>query len=190
MSLTFYRAPFSTATVTELVIEELDVPHETVTLDLKKGEAKTAAHKAIDPNGRVPVIVHDGVSIWESAAITIYLGETFGTAKKLWPEAGPKRGEAMKWVVWANATLAASVLRWIKDKASAEMVSDLRVLDGALEGRAFLAGDYSLADTHLNSLVDWIAHMKFDLAPFPRVQAWSRRCADRPAYQRVMSRAG
>jgi glutathione S-transferase len=108
MSLTFYYAPMSTASMTELVIDELGIPCERVRIDLKNKDPKLMA---ANPNGLVPTIVHDGVSIWESAAITIYLGETFGTDKKLWPAAGPKRGEAMKWVVWTNVSLGDAVRR-------------------------------------------------------------------------------
>ena len=206
MSLTFFRAPMSTATVTELVLAELDVPHETVTLDIKKGETKKPEHLKLDPNGRVPVIVHEGVTIWESAAITIYVGETFGVAKKLWPEAGPKRGEAMKWVVWMNVTFGEAVGRWARNTApgwlppeqqnakageagKADLAKCLRILDEALDGRAFLCGDYTLVDTHANSFIDWIRHMNVDITPYARIEAWSKRCADRPAYQRVMARA-
>ena len=59
----------------------------------------------------------------------------------------------------------------------------MSVLNGALEGRAFLCGsDYTLADTHLNSFVDWLRHMKVDLAAYPNVTAWGERCCARPAY--------
>jgi glutathione S-transferase len=205
MSLTFFFAPMSTATVTQLVLAELDVPHETVTLDLKAGATKKPEHMLLDPNGRVPVIVHDGTSIWESAAITLYLGETFGTAKKLWPESGLKRGEAMKWVVWANVTLGEVIGRWARntkewvpaeqrnakagEAAKDELTRCLSILDEALEGRAFLGGgEFTLADTHVSSFVDWLRHMSVDLTTYVRLEAWSKRCADRPAYKRVMAR--
>lgn len=204
MSLVFYRAPMSTATITDLVLAELDVPHERVTFDLKKKDHKAAEHLARDPNGRVPVIVHDGVSIFESAAITIYLGETFGAAKKLWPT-GAKRGEAMKWVVWTNVTLGESTYRWARntmwapdeeknakaaEAAMKDMQHGLSLLDKSLEGRAFLAGDYSLADTHVASFVDWLRHMKVDMKSFPHLAEWSKRCSERPAYRKVMSSEG
>ena len=44
--------------------------------------------------------------IWESAAITMYLGEMFGVDAGLYPPPGPRRGEAMKWIVWANVNVA------------------------------------------------------------------------------------
>jgi glutathione S-transferase len=205
MSLTFYRAPMSTATITELVLAELDVPHETVTLNLKEKETKKAEHLRLDPNGRVPVLVHDGVSIWESAAITLYLGETFGAAKNLWPAPGPKRGEVMKWVAWTNVTLGEAVYRWQRNTAWApedernakaaevakkDVEACLRILDQSLEGRAFLGDAYTLADTHVNSFIDWLRYMQLDFKVYPHLEAWSKRCSDRPAHKKVMSTAG
>lgn len=204
MSLTFYYSPMSTAVITDLMLEELAVPCERIRVDLKKGETRTPEFLRINPNGKVPVLVHDGAAIWESAAITLYLGEIFGVAKGLYPEPGPERGEAMKWVVWCNVTLGDAFGRYVRNtsdwfpaeqhnaKAGAAAASDtrecLRILDGALAGREYLLAGYTLADTHVNSLVDWLRFMKLDLAEFQHLNAWSKRCAARPAYARVMAR--
>lgn len=206
MSLVLYYAPMSTASITRLVLQELDVPYEAVRVDLKAGEAKTAAFLKLNPNARVPVLVHDGVAIWESAAITMYLGELFGADRKLYPAPGPKRGEAMKWIVWANVTVGDAVGRFARnalewgpaDERNAKageagkkaMHECLRILDEALEGRSFLVGDYTLADTHVNSMTDWLRHMKIDMAAYPRLNAWSERCASRPAYGKFMAAGG
>jgi glutathione S-transferase len=203
MSLTFYFAPMSTASITDLVIEELGVPCEKVTLDLKKGDTKEPAFVKINPNAKVPVIVHDGVVIWESAAITMYLGETFGVEKRLYPAAGPQRGLAMKWIVWTNVTLGDAIGRYARntqlwvpaeqhnakaaEAAKEEITACLRVLDESIEGTSFLLGDYTLADTHLNSFTDWLRHMKIDFSPYARLNAWSARCSERPAYKKVMA---
>ena len=205
MSLTFYYAPMSTATLTELALAELDVPCERVKLDIQKGETKKPELLKLNPNGRVPTLVHDGVAIWESAAIAMYLGETFGVEKKLYPAAGPKRGEAMKWIVWTNVTLGDAVSRftrntmdWIPadqhnaraaEAAKGDIATCLRILDEALEGRSFLLGEYSLADTHVHSFTDWLRHMKMDFAPYARLNAWSEKCCARPAYAKVMAGA-
>lgn len=203
MSLTFYFAPQSTASITTLVLEELGIPCERVKLDIRKGDTKKPEFLKIDPNGRVPTIVHDGAAIWESAAITIYLGETFGEKAKLWPAAGPKRGEAMKWVVWTNVSLGEAVYRWARntmwapeeqrnaaaaDAASKDVAGLLRILDEALKGRDFLVGDYTLADAHVSSFVDWLRHMKIDMAALSQLNAWSKRCSERPAYAKAMAR--
>ena len=83
MSLIFYYAPMSTATITELVLEELGVPCEKVKLDFQKGDTKKPDFLKLNPNGKVPLLVHDGTTIWESVAITMYLGEMFGVAKRI-----------------------------------------------------------------------------------------------------------
>jgi glutathione S-transferase len=203
MSLTFYYAPMSTASITSLVIEELGVPCEKVKLDLKKGDTNKPEFLKINPNGKVPVIVHDGTAIWESTAITMYLGETFGVEKKLYPPPGTKRGEAMKWITWANVSLGEAVGRFarnamdwvpaeqrnakVAEAAKADVERGLRILDEALEGKSFLLGDYSLADVHVNSLVDWLRHMKFAVGACARLNAWGQRCTARPAYGRFMA---
>jgi glutathione S-transferase len=203
MSLTFYFAPQSTASVTTLVLEELGTPCERVKLDIRKGETKKPEFLKINPNGCVPTIVHEGVVVFESAAITMYLGETFGVKANLWPEAGPKRGQAMMWLVWTHVTLGEPVYRWARNTmwapedernakaaatASNDVAKQLKVLDGALADRAFLVGDFTLADAHVNSFIDWLRHMKIDLTPFAHLNAWSKRCAERPAHARAMQR--
>ncbi len=203
MSLTFYFAPNSTATITSLVLEELGTPHEKVKLSFDDKGTRKPDFLKLNPNGRVPTIVHDGTPIWESAAITIYLGEQFGEKAKLWPGAGPKRGEAMKWVVWTNVHLGEAVYRWARntmwapedqrnakaaEAAAGDIQKELRLLDGALEGKQYLTGDYTLADTHVSAFIDWLNHMKIDMKSFPSLTAWNKRCGARPAFGRVMAR--
>lgn len=205
MSLIFYRAPMSTANITDIILTELEVPFEAVTLDIRKGDTKKPEFLKVNPNGKVPAIVHDGVAIWESSAITMYLGETFGVEKNLYPAPGPKRGEAMKWIAWTNVSIGSVVSRWAQNSsdwypaeqhnakaaeaARKDIDEHLRILDGALADRQFLCGDYTLADTHLNSFVDWIKMMEMDISPFKHLTAWSERCCARPAYVKVMSQA-
>jgi glutathione S-transferase len=201
MSLTFYWAPQSTASLTEIVLEELAIRCERVSLDIGKGDTKKPDFLKLNPNGKVPVLVHDGTVIWESAAITMYLGETFGVEKHLYPAPGPKRAEAMKWIVWTNVTLGDAIGRFTRnttdwypadqqntkagEAAKNEIADCLRILDDAVRGKQYLLGDYTLADAHLNGIIGWLQMLKIDFAPFPQVQAWNQRCSARPAYVKV-----
>jgi glutathione S-transferase len=214
MSLTFYFAPMSTASITEAILAELGIPFELVTLNISVGDTRKPEFLKINPNGRVPAIVHEGVAIWESSAITMYLGEVFGVDKKLYPTPGPKRGEAMKWIAWSNVTFAEPASRLFAslppemqgdaetnsqekvapdmksavamEKAKADLADCLRILNDGLEERSFLIGDYSLADTHLQGIVGWIGSMDIDLTPFPNVTGWLKRCYERPAIAKLM----
>lgn len=213
MSLTFYGAPQSTASLTEAVLAELALDCTRVVLDISAGDTRTPEFLQINPNGRVPVLVHDGVPIWESAAITIYLGELHGVAAGLYPAAGPARGEAMKWIVWSNVNLAEAAGRlsallpsdadgavqansqdWVAPearsdaalaKAQADLAACFRILERGLQDRDFLLGRYSLADTHVQGFVGWIAAMGINLEEYPNVLRWLARCAARPALARL-----
>jgi glutathione S-transferase len=214
MSLIFYYAPMSTSSITEAVLAELGIPGDRVQLSITDGDTKQPDFLKINPNGRVPAIVHDGTTIWESAAITMYLGEVFGVAAQLYPPSGTQRGEAMKWIVWGNVTLAEAGGRlsallpsdsdggvlpnsqdWIPPeqrstialaKAKADLVGCLGILDNALGGKLFLLGDYSLVDTHLQGFVGWIGSMDINLQAFPTVMGWLERCYQRPAIAKLM----
>lgn len=203
MSMTFYYSPMSTASVTALVLEELELPCERVKLDLRAGDTRKPEFLQLNPNGKVPVFVHDGTALWESTAITMYLGETFGVQKNLYPAPGPKRGEAMKWIAWSGVTLVDAVYQWTRNTMSwtpadhhnekageagrLAMLDCLRIVNEALKGKNFFLGsDYSLVDTHVCSLMDWLGHMKVDFSPYPELQAWLKRCQARPAYQRQL----
>jgi glutathione S-transferase len=207
MSLKFYFSPMSTASITELVIEELGIPCERIKLDLKAGDTKKPEFLAINPNGKVPTIVHDGTAVWESSAITMYLGETFGVAKNLYPAAGPKRADVMKWLCWTHVTLGEAVYRFARNtmdwtpedqrnaKAGETAKNDvqecLRIFDRSMEGKAFLTGnDFTIADAHINSFMDWLRHMKVDFAAHGHLNAWSKRCSERPAYKKLMATMG
>lgn len=200
MSLIFYYAPQSSASPIHWTLEELGAPYEKVAIDLKAQQQKSAEFLKINPNGKVPVLVHDGAVIFESAAIQMYLGETFGVEKGLYPAPGVARGEAMKWIVWTNVTLGEALWRFGRNvgdwapadernekagqSAKADVEKLLLLVDQALVGKEYLVeGRFSLADLHLSSWMDYVRMMSFDLTPYPTLSAWVARCIARPAYQ-------
>lgn len=209
MTLKFYFAPYSTASATVAAIDELEHAlsskiAERIQLDLSAGDTKKSSYLSVNPNGLVPAIEHEDVAIWESAAIAIYLGETFGVSPGLWPSAGPSRGEAMKWAVWGNTSVGGPGSRlhvaqmrakdeklsqakrevWteLADAAREELIKALTVLDGALKDRDYLlSSGYSLADTHVHAFVSYVGHLGISLEGHARVKSWAEKIAARPA---------
>lgn len=199
MSLTFYYHPHSTAAVTLWELIELGIPVEKVKMDLAtKRDQDRPDFRALNPNGKVPTIVHDGTPIFESAAITMYLGEQFGVNKKLYPEPGPRRGEAMKWIAWTNVTLAETFGRLQRNTADSvpaeqrnaaqaelaktELAQLLGILDRQLANKQWLLGDqFTLADVHVVCFLGYFKMCGVDLAPYANVDAWVRRGEARPA---------
>jgi glutathione S-transferase len=188
MSLVFYYAPMSTAVTVHWALEELGIPYEIVEIDLQARDQDKRGYRQLNPNGKVPLVVHDGVAIFESAAIMIHLGETFGVERGLFPGPGLERAEALKWLVWANVTLGEAVGRWLRSGqtdagAKADVEERLGILNAELAEKTYLAGgEFSLVDVHLASFASWIGMIGLSLGPWPHLEAWLRRCTTRPKY--------
>jgi len=197
MSLVLHYAPWSSASTCLWALEELGVPFERVKVELGAG-TKTPAFLAMNPNGKVPVLVHDGTPLFESVAILIHLGETFGVEAKRFPAPGIERAKAIQWLVWANVSLGATAGQYLlatsdrvpaeRRNAAAGKAADeelrrlLGVLGEALEGRDWLVGDgFTLADLHLSGAVSWIASLGFDPKAYG-LDRWLARCQDRPSF--------
>lgn len=204
MSLTFYYTPMSSATRVHWALEELELPYEKVKLDLAAGDQKKPEYLALNPNGQVPLLVVDGKPIFESLAILLYLGERWGVDKGLYPQLSLDRAEAIKWMVWGQATLIDAAGRFLRntserfpaeqrnekaaEAAKQEIGERLAILDKHLEGKEHvLGGGFTLVDLALVAYVPFLARLGIDLGPYKAAQAWVGRCMARPAIGRVMS---
>jgi glutathione S-transferase len=198
MSITYYYAPMSTAVRATWAVEEFGVPCERKRLDIQKKETKTPEFLKMNPNGVVPLLVVDGTPIFESTAILIYLGETYGVEKGLYPAPGLKRAETLKWVIWANVGFFDPLTRWSRNKSAAipddqknakaaetaahDLANAMKILDEALAGKSYLVDDkFSLADLAVSSYLGWLMFMGYDYSAFKNVKAWGDRCLGRPA---------
>ena len=184
MSITYYYAPMSTAVRTTWAIEELSVPCERIKLDVQKKETKTPEFLKLNPNGCIPLLVVDGVPIFESTAILIYLAETYGVEKGLYAPPGLKRAEMLTWIVWANAGFFDPLRRWAHNTASyipaeqhnakaAEVAKNdlggvMKILETTLSGgKNFLVDNkFSLADLAVSSYFGWLKFMGYDYSSF------------------------
>jgi len=203
MSLTFYYAPMTSATRIHWALEELGVPYDKVKVDLAAGDQKKPEYLALNPNGKVPLIVDEGLPIFESMAILVYLGERYGVEKGLFPEANMKRAEALKWMAWASVTVGEVASRLVRnttdrfpaeernavagEKAKKELGDLLGIADKALEGKEYLVGDkFSFADLSIAGYVPFLSRFGVDLGPYKNLQAWVSRCMSRPALAKAM----
>jgi glutathione S-transferase len=202
MSLVYYYSPMSSAARTTWAIEELSVPCERVLVDFRKNETKTPEFLKLNPNGKVPLLVIDGHSIFESVAILIHLGETYGVAKGLYPAPGVERAECLKWIAWASASLLEPIQRYVLctservpaeqrnakagEVAKADLEAMLRLLDHALADRSYLVGDpFTLADLAVCGFLPYLGFLQYDISPHANLKAWSQRCLSRPAAQKA-----
>ncbi len=180
-----------------IALEELGLPYTLKVLDLAKGEQKTPAFLAINPNGRIPAIVdHEagGFAVFESGAILIYLAEKTG---RLMPTDVQGRSRVLQWLMFQMGGVGPMMgqanvfFRYFPEKIQpaidryqGESKRLLTVLDGHLKDHEYLAGDYSIADIAHWAWVRTHRWSGVDVSDLPHLQRWMDAIRQRPAVQR------
>ncbi|WP_413578706.1 glutathione S-transferase family protein [Bdellovibrio sp. HCB290] len=200
----FYTAATPNGHKVAIMLEELGVPYLKHIIDLKSGEQKKPEFLAMNPNGRIPVIVDHtpkgDLPVFESAAILYYLSEKYNG--KFFGSNLQERTSAMQWMMFQmsgvgpnfgnlyygknsmNPQVPAFVERF--EKESRRIIG---VLELALEKSEYLAGShYTIADM---TTYPWIA-AKLQMAPemfseAPKVKQWAQKISERPAVQKAMA---
>lgn len=193
-----YGVPRSRALRSLWMLEELGLPYENVKIT-PQTDTRTPEFLRINPNGHVPVLQEDGLTLCESMAINLYLARKYD--KGLWLKAVEDEGRAFQWSVWAMTELEDPIITALRnrvllpeeqrdaqkaDDAAQRFVAPLKVLDGALAGKTYLVGDtFTVADLNVAAVLMLAPLAKLDLSGAANVQAWLGRCTSRPALARA-----
>ena len=178
-----------------IALEELGLDYEVHAVNIDEGEQYTPDFERISPNNKIPAIVEreTGFHLMESGAILMWLAEREG---KLMPM-GPERWEVIEWLMWQMGGVgpflgqAHHFLRnkkgkskYAEDRYRKEAKRLYSVLDKRLDGREFIAGDYSIADIATWPWISRFEWQEIDMTVYPNVLRWYLQLADRPAVQR------
>ncbi|ARO56271.1 glutathione S-transferase [Methylorubrum zatmanii] len=184
--ITLFHAPQSRSTRIVALLKDLDaldaVRIETVTIPRMDGSGARDPRNP-HPEGKVPLLDHDGVLVRESSAIIQYLAELFPKTGLSIPAGHPQRGAYLSWLAWYAGvvepvlTLEAIGLDHPAIARTFRTSADIKArLAAALKDRPFLLGDhFSAADLLLHSPYAW-----FGKPGEPTIDAWVDRCMDRP----------
>jgi GSH-dependent disulfide-bond oxidoreductase len=183
-----------------IMLEELGAPYDVKLINISKGDQFRPEFLAISPNNRMPAIVDpDGpggkpISVFESAAILMYLGRKFG---RFYPSDERRRVEVEEWLAWqiANVGPVFGHGNHFRNYAPEKAPYAIRrfgdethrlygVLDKRLKGREFVAGEYSIADMALIGWIKGYARRDIDIDEFPDVKRWIDAMLARPAVDR------
>jgi glutathione S-transferase len=196
-----------------LALNELGLAHEIAELKLLQGEQRRPAHLALNPNGKVPVLQDGDLTLWESNAILVYLGEK---EARLWPTSTTSRGEALRWLFFESCHLADPIgTLWFSDfvaekanlsreekaaavqiraqrfgeakkaEARAQLDRFLPVVENHLEHHPWMQGDsFGLVDCCYGSQFDVLTLSQTLLSAYPRVIDYVNRVRARPAWSR------
>jgi GSH-dependent disulfide-bond oxidoreductase len=190
----FYYWPTPNGWKISIMLEECGLPYRVIPVNISKGDQFKPAFLAISPNNRMPAIVDDDVSVFESGAILLHLAEKSG---KFMPTDRKGRKATMEWLFWQVGNLGpmAGQLSHFVNYAQGEHPYSLQryaneynrclgVLERRLEGRAYILDEYSIADM---ASFPWVLISKplgQALDEFPNVARWRETIKQRPAVQR------
>ena len=198
--LQFYFHPSPNPLKVALLLEELETPFELSPVDTFKGEQHAPAYRKINPNGKVPAIVDDGVTVFDSHAILLHLGAKYG---KFVPSAASERAAMLSWLQFVATGLspfsgqavhflhhAPEPLPYARNRYLKEVERHYRVLDERLATSKYLAGDtYSIADIALWGWANFAGYILGEkgLTDYPHVKRLVDEISARPAAVRALA---
>jgi glutathione S-transferase len=165
-------------------------------VDFFNGGTRAPDYKALNVMQEAPVLEHAGKTIAQSGVILDYLAATLG---RFGPQDDDERREILRWTLWDNHKLTSYIatLRWMlnflpEDKRDPAVIawlrgrslSSLKVLDGHLAGRSYVAADrLTTADLSLVGYLYFEKEYGVDWQDFPAIGAWTARIAAQPGWK-------
>ncbi|MCK5886408.1 MAG: glutathione S-transferase family protein [Alcanivorax sp.] len=178
-----------------LAMTQLGIAFRRIEKDITRGETRTADFLAINPNGRIPVLVRpEGKVLPESNAALWYLARE----SPLMPKDAFQQAQVLQWMFFEQYNHEPNIATsryWIhvlgeKEKYAEALAEKqqkghdaLRVMESHLSGRDFFVGsDYSIADIALYAYTHVAGQGGFSLEDYPAIQAWLKRVEQQPGY--------
>jgi GSH-dependent disulfide-bond oxidoreductase len=189
-----------------IFLEETGLPYKIFPINIGKGEQFAKDFLAISPNNRIPAMIdHEPpgggapISVFESGQMLLYLAEK---TEKFLSKDIRARTQTLEWLFWQMANLgpnsgqnnhfsnyATDKIPYAMDRYRNEVNRLYGVLDRRLEGRDYVAGEYSIADM---AIYPWIVpheRQHQNIADFPNIKRWLDAVFERPAVKRAYAKA-
>lgn len=195
MSIVVYHHPFTRAAASVWMLEEVGVEYELRHVDVMTGKHKAPELVALNPMGKLPILVDGDVVVTESAAIGLYLADRYAPGRLAPALDDPARGTYLRWSLFAPSVIEPAAIAkmggWDVKEGSAGWGSydaGLAAIEHAISGRDFLLGDrFSMADVIFGGTLRYMLTFKM-LEARPVFTAYVERLDARPAYQRATAR--
>lgn len=185
-----------------IMLAELGLDWDFRPVDVMRGEQFAPAFQALTPNGRIPVLIDDGlpgapVTIFESNASLIHLAETRG---RLLPTEPRGRADVLQWLMFQTSAVGPMFGQFIHFTRFAPTGSDYAlerygnetrrlcaVLDDQLATRDHVAGEYSIADIAMYPWPRFFVGSLVEQESVPNLARWIARMEERPAVRRALA---
>ena len=193
-----YHFPSPNPQKVRFALLELGLDCEIVPVDLTKGEHRNREFLALNPYGRVPVLIDGDLTLWESHAILAYLGEKAG---KMWPTSAAGRADALRWLFFLSGHVTPPAAELARNRIAVKFIGGkpdedaiargekalpdvIRIVEGKLAKSKWLLGnDFTLVDCAYAPILNITEKAGFNFAEFPNVRAYMEAIRSRSAWQ-------
>ncbi|HEY6433509.1 MAG TPA: glutathione S-transferase family protein [Acetobacteraceae bacterium] len=181
--LTLYLAPGSSSMAPHIALQEIGAPFDARWISFSRKEQRRPDFLALNPEGKVPLLLIDGRPLAEVAAILFYLARRFPAAALLPAGDMEAEAQAISWMSFIAATIHPARRQGPERAAEVFTLADQRL--GAHE---WALGTYSIVDIHLFRLY-WRFGNSLPVAPgsLPHLVGHYQRMMARPAVQRTLA---
>jgi glutathione S-transferase len=195
MSVVLYHHPFSRAAGTLWMLEEVDVDYELRFVDILAGEQKTPEILALNPMGKLPILIDGDAVVTESCAIGLYLADRYAPGRLAPRLDDQARGTYLRWSCFSPSVIEPGVMakkeNWTFREGAAgwgSYAAMIGAMEGAIARGPFLLGEmFSMADVIFGGTVRYLTTFGL-LEARPAFRAYIERIVARPAFQRAEAR--
>ena len=196
-----HYAPGTAAMAPHATLAELGVPYELVLVERDESGRPSDAYLALNPWGRIPTLEDGDLVLTESAAICLYLADTFPDARLAPPLGTPERAELYRWLLWLSNTVQMTLMRHfypdryggegVEEAANRDLAEHFDLIERHLGGREWLVGDErTVADLFLFMVTRWGRYLEPAAWERPGLRAHWLRCLELGGPRRVLEEQG
>lgn len=192
MAIELYHHPWSRASATVWMLEEVGVPYELKPVDIMAGEQKKPEFLALNPMGKLPVVVDGAAVVAESAAIALYLGDRYAPGRLAPALDDPARGSYLRWAFHSPSVLEPALAAQASGGQFnpgavgwGTVESALDATEKAIGAGPWVLGErFTMVDTILGGTLHFMLAFKM-VEPRQAFVDYTQRIEARPAFQKA-----
>ncbi|MGE0714522.1 MAG: glutathione S-transferase family protein [Alphaproteobacteria bacterium] len=200
-----YTRPSTAGMAPHILLHEIGAPHELVALDKDAGALTAPDYAKLNPHARVPTLVEGDLVIYEATAICLHLADRHPEAGLAPALGSDERARFYQWMAFLTNSVQADEMIWfyperfapeseaaaVRAKITDRLAQMFAVLDKAVAGRQWLAGDrFGAADAYLFMLARWTRNMPRKARDLPYLGPYLARVLDRPSVRAMIAAEG
>ncbi|MBE1160577.1 glutathione S-transferase family protein [Dyella acidiphila] len=203
---TLYYSPGTASMVVHLALLEIGADYQLELVDIEQGAQHSAEYRKLNPGGKVPTLLIDGLPFHESAALLTVLAERHPEAKLIPPSCTVERAAWLQWTVFLSNALMASYRLWFypqelgaEEHSPATRAAVQRKIESVWEqlethlsahGPYLLGHTFSGVDLLLAMLMRWSRNMPRPATEWPALRRLADLVRARPSWQRLYELEG